>query len=318
MKKYSLPVKILISVMMLAVLARSMNRETLGEIAMNIHASAWAMALGMMMIQIFALSVRWADLVNLQERKISYRASYRITVASQLANILLITSIGGVVGRIALAAQSGIDMVRAVCATIADRLMTVAALALLAALVLPQFHAVHNNAAIANTLPIFIAAFTGAGVIAVLLFRKILGNLKISARLDAGLSYLRNLAANKASLIRLVPLSLAAQICYFAAVYFVSRSANANIQFPALLVALPVITLIASLPISIGGWGVREGAFVYGLGLLGVPMETAFLISVQIGLISILATVVSGIPALLLCLLLMAILRRRPLEARLE
>lgn len=299
MKKYSLPVKILISVMMFAVLAKNMNREALGEIAMNIHASTWAMALGMMMIQIFALSIRWADMVNLQERKISYGSSYRITVASQLANILLITSIGGVVVRIALAAQSGIDMVHAVCATIADRLMTLMALALLAALVLPQFHAVHSNAAIANTLPIFIAAFVGACVIAFLLFRKILGSLKNSARIDACLSYLRNLATNKALLIRLVPLSLAAQICYFSAVYFVSRSANTDIQFPALLVVLPVITLIASLPISIGGWGIREGAFVYGLGLLDVPMETAFLISVQIGLISILATVVSGIPALL-------------------
>ena len=59
------------------------------------------------------------------------------------------------------------------------------------------------------------------------------------------------------------------------------------------------MTLVASLPISIGGWGVREGAFIYGLGLLGVPMEAAFLISVQIGIMGMLTVMLIGMPVVI-------------------
>ena len=62
---------------------------------------------------------------------------------------------------------------------------------------------------------------------------------------------------------------------------------------------MPLITIIASLPVGYGGWGIREGAFVYGLGLIHVPIEVAFAVSVQIGLISMLCAFVAGIPAMM-------------------
>ena len=62
---------------------------------------------------------------------------------------------------------------------------------------------------------------------------------------------------------------------------------------------MPVLALISSLPISFGGWGVREGAFVYGLGLIGFSMESAFFLSVQVGFITLVAPFVVGLPYLL-------------------
>ena len=38
---------------------------------------------------------------------------------------------------------------------------------------------------------------------------------------------------------------------------------------------------------------------MFGLGLIGIPMETAFVISVEIGLLTMLATILAGVPALL-------------------
>ena len=76
-------------------------------------------------------------------------------------------------------------------------------------------------------------------------------------------------------------------------------SLDIHLSFFQIMIVLPIISLIASLPISIGGWGVREGAFVYGLGLLGVSLETGLLLSIQIGLVSMLTIIVSGIPAIL-------------------
>jgi glycosyltransferase 2 family protein len=41
---------------------------------------------------------------------------------------------------------------------------------------------------------------------------------------------------------------------------------------------------MAMVPVSIAGWGVREGAMVYGLGLANVPREAALIVSIVVGL----------------------------------
>lgn len=52
----------------------------------------------------------------------------------------------------------------------------------------------------------------------------------------------------------------------------------------AALTVVPIVMLISLLPISIGGWGVREGAMIVGLGLVGVESSDALLISIMFGL----------------------------------
>jgi len=56
------------------------------------------------------------------------------------------------------------------------------------------------------------------------------------------------------------------------------------------------VVLITSLPISIGGWGVRETAMIAVFGLVGVPSSAALVLSVQLGLL----TMVVSTPGLLL------------------
>ena len=58
-----------------------------------------------------------------------------------------------------------------------------------------------------------------------------------------------------------------------------------GISLPALDLALItfISTLAATVPISIAGWGIREGALVYLFGLYGVRPETAFAVSILFG-----------------------------------
>lgn len=50
-------------------------------------------------------------------------------------------------------------------------------------------------------------------------------------------------------------------------------------------VAIPVL-LLAGLPISVNGWGVREGAMVAAFAPLGVPVEGALSVSILFGILS--------------------------------
>jgi glycosyltransferase 2 family protein len=62
---------------------------------------------------------------------------------------------------------------------------------------------------------------------------------------------------------------------------------------------LPLILLISMFPVSIAGWGVREGAMVVGLGLGGISASNALAMSLLFGL----AQLVIGIPGGLMWLL---------------
>jgi glycosyltransferase 2 family protein len=123
--------------------------------------------------------------------------------------------------------------------------------------------------------------------------------LRLRGRMRYGLRYLKILTNNPFLCGKILLVSLIAQLSFFLSVFALGGDAVTGLTFLQMMTVLPMISLVASLPISIGGWGVREGAFVYGLGLLGVPMETAFLLSIQVGLISMLVTVLAGMPALM-------------------
>ena len=66
------------------------------------------------------------------------------------------------------------------------------------------------------------------------------------------------------------------------------------------MVLMQPVALLANLPISVGGWGVRETAVVLLFGLIGVPSSAALVLSLQLGLLALLVVFPGGILWLLL------------------
>jgi hypothetical protein len=60
---------------------------------------------------------------------------------------------------------------------------------------------------------------------------------------------------------------------------------------------VPWVILLASLPISVGGWGVREGGLIVALMPLGVEPEAALLASLIVGGAALLATALLSVVA---------------------
>jgi hypothetical protein len=55
------------------------------------------------------------------------------------------------------------------------------------------------------------------------------------------------------------------------------------------------VALVANLPISIGGWGVRETAVILLFGYIGVTANAALMLSLQLGVLSLLVALPGGI-----------------------
>jgi glycosyltransferase 2 family protein len=73
------------------------------------------------------------------------------------------------------------------------------------------------------------------------------------------------------------------------------RCVSLDLSFSRWLVILPPVTLFQLLPVSLGGWGVREAALVVILGKLGIPGETALAASLCVGVSQILVGLPGGL-----------------------
>ena len=95
----------------------------------------------------------------------------------------------------------------------------------------------------------------------------------------------------KKAVFRVFPIIFIFQILTFLNVLFLFRAMNINIPVFYHLAAVPIIQLISLIPLSISGLGIRESAFVFFYGLLGIDPANSFQVSILNFLI------MTGIPA---------------------
>jgi hypothetical protein len=247
--------------------------------------------------QIFFLNLRWHYILNAGRYNIPFERSALINITSYFANTLFVTSIGGIIAKSALAIKEGVSITHSILATAIDRFMTLATLIILAVFSLPVLSGVldtKTETMLALSLLVIIAST------ALFFFLLRCGFLdeyiKSSHRLLRLTAAIRSFVKDPAIIIKVTYNSVFAQSLFFLSTFILSTNMDydgSTLQFFALL---PVLALIASLPISFGGWGVREGAFIYGLGTIGFSIDQAFLLSVQVGLVTLIAPFIVALP----------------------
>lgn len=290
--------KILLSLALLVFLSTLLDWNQVAGSTANIQWLWWAPCIALLLGQIFVLSWRWQIMIHRADTPITYTDALRMSVLGNLANILVIASLGGILARIALAIRHGISLARASTAAIADRLMTLVALVLLAG-VFSFLIPAHWPASLVTMVKIGTALLIAAIAFFPFVFEYCLNTLPRKITGHPSIEYIREMTQSPRHVFLILGSSIVGQGFYFAAIVLMAWTVSPEIDLTSLLALLPIITLLASLPISFGGWGVREGAFVFGLGLLGVSPESAFIISIQIGFLSLLTTILCGAPALL-------------------
>ena len=94
--------------------------------------------------------------------------------------------------------------------------------------------------------------------------------------------------------------AITTQIALGMATFSMAASLGIKVSMLDCIVLMQPVALLANLPISVGGWGVRETAVVLLFGLIGVPSSAALVLSLQLGLLALLVVLPGGILWLLL------------------
>ncbi|MDQ7246940.1 lysylphosphatidylglycerol synthase transmembrane domain-containing protein [Dongia sedimenti] len=97
-------------------------------------------------------------------------------------------------------------------------------------------------------------------------------------------SDLRRVSTDIRAMVVLVGCGLLVHLTSVLMLWCAARMLNGTIEFLPVLMIAPTAMVISSVPISLGGWGVREGALVAGFALIDANTENILAASICFGL----------------------------------
>jgi uncharacterized protein (TIRG00374 family) len=295
-----LAAKLAISLGLIWYLAYQMDWPALGHIFANTLLLPFAGA-----VLLFALSnllgtAQWHLLLRVQQIPISFGQSLLVYHVGVFFNNVLLGNIGGDAMRIYDIRRLSGQASGGVAATAMDRfvgLFSTCTLALIAYLVLPE---VHDLASVLAPIWLGLLVVMGAGVSRRAgLYCEGLARRFLPARLaDIAGSLRQSMGAYRHQyglLLGIWGLSLAVQLCRVLVYWAAGLAVGMEIPLGYYVCFQPIAAIIAALPISVGGLGVRENVVVKLFGSVGAAANLSFAMSLLGYLAGILASLLGGV-----------------------
>ena len=292
--------KFLISGTAIWYLASSIDVADMGERLLNIAPQSVVYAGLLILIQYVICAFRWRRVLSAIGTPLPWLILLRVFVIGTFFNQTLPSSVGGDAVRVVMTRRAGLRWGEAVNGVMLERLAIVAAIPLVALASLPWFlPGLEEDMAIwmvVGVVALTIAMVTGIGFLAML---EQLPSAVHRWRLLAGIAALGGDSRRIFLTWRHAPPVFAwsmighANISFM--VFVLAGGMGLDVAMADCLALVPLVLLATTIPLSIGGWGFREGAMVFGFGLVGVPEAGAFGLSVLTGLMGILLSLPGGV-----------------------
>ena len=282
-----------------AVLARTVDlRGALGLLA-GVDAPSVVAALALFGIGQVLSCVRWRlALSQMVPSPPGLATLLRLYLVGMFVNLGLPTMAGGDVVRAELVRRHVGTRGDAYASILADRLIGLLAVALLAAAAM-----VFASALFESDVRRFVAA--AALVCALVLALLVPFVIRLRARAGVGpfgrfLAALLLLARKPRILIASLAIAVAVQALAVAVpIALLAQALAIEVPLAMHLVLVPVVVLVTQVPLAPGGLGVREAAFVLLYGQIGVPAEAAFSLGLGWSLVLIAFGLAGGVALML-------------------
>jgi uncharacterized protein (TIRG00374 family) len=275
---------------------RGIDQQVLQHLLATQNRSLPFAAAVFLLLQIVLAGERWRTILSalMEGQPPSMLSAQAVFYSSIFFNSLPFGTIGGDVARVWLARRFAVSVTQLVLSVFGDRILTILALILLVVLSLPTISNPLVLTAWFAAAALFVVGVSGLLLLATL--ERMLGrwrhqrSIYLILRMAKGFRFIRQ----PAGLVALF-WALSSGVASALAAYFIARSLGIGVGPIAIIAVMSIVTLVTALPISIGGWGVREASVVVLLGLLGVDREAALLLSVEFGLLSMLLSLPGGV-----------------------
>jgi glycosyltransferase 2 family protein len=225
-------------------------------------------------------------------------SALRYTFIAAFFNQMLPSTVGGDAVRIWLLARDQGSWQAPTYSVLIDRLAGALVLALLVTLCLPWSFALINNAA--GRIALLILGFGSIGACMIFL---VLGFIRwrwldrwwLTRQIIATASMAYVVLGSASSGAPIIAYSLLMNTLSATAAWCLAKAVAAPLEWSqALLLIFPVL-LIATIPLSVAGWGTRETAMVLAFGYAGLPESDGLIVSVLLGITIFAADLLGGV-----------------------
>lgn len=257
----------------------------------------------LLMVQSLAIGYRWHALLNELGHETTLGWAMGRSFIGTFFNQCLPSSIGGDGYRVIMARRHGLDWQDALSSVLVERYTGIVCLFIIASLgLIPLALALTEATLIWLFVIVIIGGLLGALMVAGLaevaalrklpsLIRRLL-NAWIVGRV---LGDMRRIIRSRRLLIILGLSGLASNAATAIVVWLFGLSLGVELGIGPYLSIMSLAVLATVIPLSLAGWGIREGVIVLLLGAVGVAQAEALVMSLAFGLALLLSSIPGGI-----------------------
>ena len=280
--------KILVSAALLALLVSRSDAPRLWSYVRTASIAWLVGALGLYLLMVLASAWRWGLLLTAQGVPVPMRRLTESFLVATFFNNFLPSNIGGDVVRITDTAKAAGSKTLATTVVLIDRGLGLLGLALMAA----TGASLMQRMSVGPVGPGVLWAGFGLGAIIAtpaLLMPETVGRILqplrvfhqewVDARIEKLTDTLTRFKETPAALAGCFAVAVLVQGILVAFYVAIARSMNIPIGFAELAVIVPVSFIVQMIPLSVNGFGVREATFGFYFTRLGLPLESALLVS---------------------------------------
>jgi len=251
-------------------------------------------ALLVLAIQVIVAAFRWIQLLKMSGFSFPLGRMIGAFAAGSFLNSTLPGGVGGDAMRIWYSIRNGVSPGAAVHIIILDRVVSLIGLGVLVLIAIAcRWLVTGNPIPLIDVTAVVLSSGIIVATFGLILIEPIIKHFSIT--LPPVLMPIRNLSRamhalrNPSQLSILIAIVMAVHLLLIAVILFLAWGMHVAFSPLDALMGLPTALLLSSLPITPGGWGIREGAMVLALAQFHIAAEVALGISVLFGIISLFA-----------------------------
>jgi len=251
---------------------------------------AWGvLALALITLLFFIAAGRWLIYTRALNIPLGIGAAFRLYLIGQFFGQVLPAGVGGDAVRIWLLSRRRVAVGAGAASVVLERMTGLIGLLILMAVLLPLTFSYVDDTAARVTIIFLIAAGGGAicAIVALSFLPRLIEkwrNVALVSKLADAASDARRAGFMLKPALSVLLLSLSMHLMAILSAYILARGLGMDITALECLALVPVVLLISTLPISLAGWGMREGAMVAALSFTGVENSEALALSILFGL----------------------------------
>lgn len=289
-RSFSFLAKLSFSLLLLGAVLARIDYHKLPVYFADVSPGLLLLALLLAMLQVPATSLRWHLLLRTVGVRLPMRTTVEVNILSIFANTVLVNVVGGVVTRVGFLLGHNVSAHSILSTTLLERVVIAIVLGAM------TFAGLWMSGIYPHVDARMLLRMTGLGLLGLMVLT--IAAYAISKQFRSAVdranaiflhtcSDLRTMIVDWQGLTIAFLLTLISQLMLVGVGVLVGYVMHVTVPLWQMAMILPGVALISTLPIGLGGVGLREISMVTILGVLGVSAEQSLVLSITIGAVTL-------------------------------